>query len=746
MGNYAFENLASYKIIDHLYDERKDFIILGLCGRVGSGVSTVSGILQKRFEELQLPVPGFDNPDLNAAHEYRILYTYANENWKPFFKIRTSALITRHILSDKEVSIDQAINNFIEFLLKLCKEKQEKESELRTKFQKITEEFFEKEMRYSEETFKKFGWITGDCNPETLFKEFKKVERNEEKSSSGKTVYSVTIGSSKVAFEFSYYEREKDYAFKNVELSKLVDIYAELRNEKSGFKDAIWYFLLKQYLYAFLPDAANQLWNEIRKHKKSLSTQALQCMGNNLRLNKRPFFENGFEEDAYVSLAEDVNLAIKVLRAYQLKMEKPKTDDEERTVIVIDSIKNPYESLYLKARYNNYYLIGVYTEDSERRKRLRECEHFTDEDIKALDIIEQNSEFKKKIKEHGDCLDKKAKSPKNKEENIDKEDVPDIIVTMYDAYKDRGLLDNLEYISPFVLQNVSSCLESADILINNRSDNKSYGYLKNTLLRYVSLILNPGIVLPTAVERCMQIANTAKLNSGCISRQVGAVLTDKDYHLLSIGWNQQPEGQVPCAYRDLCELYHHWNSDAYSDYENDDYDEYQEAIKEQVETLFDSKDSPLTPKGKLPRYCFKDYYNGIKNDRNQVHTRALHAEETAFLNLGANKEYITEGILFTTSSPCELCSKKAMYLGVSKIYYVEPYPGVSQKHVLSMGERRKRPSLILFTGAIGIAYTKLFSPLLAHKDENEMWLGEKMNTGLLKKLEKRKEKTKEVSL
>ena len=132
-----------------------------------------------------------------------------------------------------------------------------------------------------------------------------------------------------------------------------------------------------------------------------------------------------------------------------------------------------------------------------------------------------------------------------------------------------SLLGSLSYISPFIMQNVASCLDSSDILINNRTDNSSYFYLKKNLLRYVSLIMNPALVLPTPVERCMQVAYTAKLNSGCISRQVGAVLTDSGYHLLSIGWNQQPEGQLPCSYRDLCELYHHWSPDGYSDFENE---------------------------------------------------------------------------------------------------------------------------------------------------------------------------------
>lgn len=124
----------------------------------------------------------------------------------------------------------------------------------------------------------------------------------------------------------------------------------------------------------------------------------------------------------------------------------------------------------------------------------------------------------------------------------------------------------------------------------------------------------------------------------------------------------------------------------------------------------------------------------------------MHAEETAFLNLGANNTRIRNGVLFTTSSPCELCAKKAMYMGVSKIYYVEPYAGVSKKHVLSIGKADKRPELILFTGAIGTAYTKLYTPLLPQKDEMEMWLGAKMDTDLLEMLEEHMEKDMKIDL
>ena len=241
----------------------------------------------------------------------------------------------------------------------------------------------------------------------------------------------------------------------------------------------------------------------------------------------------------------------------------------------------------------------------------------------------------------------------------------------------------------------------------------------------------------------MQLAYTAKLNSGCISRQVGAVITDAEYHLLSIGWNQQPEGQIPCSYRDLCSLYYHWSPEAYSDYECDDLDQIQKRIKDPVTKLLDTPDCPLILQGKLPAYCFKDIYNSIMGNENQVHPRSLHAEETAFLNL---KQYSARGgILFTTSSPCELCAKKAKYEGIAKIYYIEPYSGISLKHVLNIGSKESRPQMLLFTGAIGRAYMQLYTPLLPKKDELEFWLGAKVDVNLLEQIQNKSQQTKDES-
>lgn len=102
---------------------------------------------------------------------------------------------------------------------------------------------------------------------------------------------------------------------------------------------------------------------------------------------------------------------------------------------------------------------------------------------------------------------------------------------------------------------------------------------------------------------------------------------------------------------------------------------------------------------------------------NQVYTRALHAEENAFLQISKyGGTHVKNGNLFTTASPCELCAKKAYQLGIKHIYYINPYPGISQQHILSFG-KENNPKMHLFYGAIGQTYLEFYEPRIAVKDE-----------------------------
>ncbi|HBS2053963.1 TPA: deoxycytidylate deaminase, partial [Klebsiella pneumoniae] len=120
--------------------------------------------------------------------------------------------------------------------------------------------------------------------------------------------------------------------------------------------------------------------------------------------------------------------------------------------------------------------------------------------------------------------------------------------------------------------------------------------------------------------------------------------------------------------------------------------------------------------GRNVPYCFKDIHNSIDNKSNQVHTRALHAEENAFLQLvkygGVG---VIGGKLYTTASPCELCAKKAYQLGISEVIFIDPYPGITQEHIINIGSTP--PKLVQFRGAIGKAYHRLYEQVIPIKDE-----------------------------
>ena len=363
------------------------------------------------------------------------------------------------------------------------------------------------------------------------------------------------------------------------------------------------------------------------------------------------------------TLSRKINQVIKMLRDYN----DFSGIEKKPTYIVIDALRNPFEVLYFRERYSSFYLMSVTTDEKVRKEKLHELQ-FTKSDIDSLDAME-NPEKEKDIE------------------------------------------------PAFYEQDIAKCVGLSDIFISHdgtpEERNKD---LKVQIIRFVSLMLHPGLISPTPQERLMQLAFTAKLNSGCISRQVGAAVSDANYSVKSIGWNTAPQGQVPCTLCNYNNLVNRSDDDAFSDYELNDPKLRETIEKVDIEYKKDGKESPFLEKGIPHTFCFKDLYILNTNKENQVHTRSLHAEENAFLQLAKyGCAGIEGGKLFVTASPCELCSKKSYQLGIREIYYIDTYPGIAMQHIINNGV--KRPRLIHFNGAIGRAYINLYNPLLSLKDE-----------------------------
>lgn len=345
-----------------------------------------------------------------------------------------------------------------------------------------------------------------------------------------------------------------------------------------------------------------------------------------------------------------------------------KAGESNSTRIIIDAVRNPLELVYLRDQFSAFFAIAITCEQNDRTARL-----------------EDSGLAKKEIA----SIDDKEYSP------------------------DKKHLDNYEN---FVSQNIQDCIQKSDVFFANpgkpSEKTQNIRKLNAQVLRYTALMLRPGIITPTKDERCMQLAFVAKLNSGCISRQVGAAVADENFSIKAVGWNDVPKGQVTCLLRDVDELLTGGDNDAFSGFEKTD-----KKLQDQIRKTYGRR-SHLKGLGLPCPFCFKSEYNkSIKKD-NQVHTRSLHAEENAFLQLAKHgNSGIDKGYLFTTASPCELCSKKAFQLGIREIIYVDPYPGISISHVLNSGDESLRPKLRLFGGAIGQAYHRLYESMLPIKDE-----------------------------
>lgn len=415
--------------------------------------------------------------------------------------------------------------------------------------------------------------------------------------------------------------------------------------------------LVEQDIYDFyfemLPEFTRLLKDEFSKINKNLYYNLYQTMGRNIRMSGSAY-NNVFKAENIYLMPQRINKMIKILRKRNYK-------DKTGVRIVIDSLKNPYEINFFKDRYSSFYSFAIHTDEVERNRRLVNNVKLSFDDIKRID----ENEYNEKIK----------------------------------------------YEEEFYAQSIPSCFQIADIHVNNPENllgKLEFENLKLEIIKYVSLIMHPGIINPTHIERCMNVAYTSKVNSGCLSRNVGAVITDRNFSILSIGWNSTPEGQVDCKLRSMESLISCRNSDEFSDYELSD--EFKSKIEEKYNEVVKAKNF-----GGLPlNFCFKDIYD----KKNQVHTRSLHAEENAFLQLIKNGvQNSDDRKLFTTASPCVLCSKKAYHLGIREIYYIDHYSDIGEIHIIKQGEKNRRPKMIQFTGAIGNAYFKLFHSIMPMKDE-----------------------------
>lgn len=459
-----------------------------------------------------------------------------------------------------------------------------------------------------------------------------------------------------------------DYIFNNFnkDLSSLKKQFNDYYNKNKCLDKVItenYASANKELIYSYISEDLSTFSCNLRLLLGNINdgsgyTSIYQEIGNNIRKYGAATPQNEVSVENIYSIPDRINKLIKILRKHPSKL-------KNNSYFVIDAFRNPLEAMFFQERYSAFYLFAVRCSEEERIDRLINAYNFSRGKISQIDSRE---------------------TPK------------------------KYFLDN---INNFLSQDIATCIQIADIYINNpgKHENQNYNALKEQLTRYVSLIQHPGMINPSKDEKLMQMAFTAKLNSGCLSRKVGAIVTNRAGSPKAIGWNSSPEGQTPCLLRNVPAMINNTDPCSYSQYEKTNPD-MTHLAKEYIRSF----DEALEERGLNCSFCFKDFQNKKEGKGNQVHNRSLHAEENAFLQVAKfGGEGVVGGSLYTTAAPCDLCSRKAYQLGIKKIFYIDPYPGIAVEHVLMVGQ--EPPYLVLFHGAIGSAYHKLYSSIIPYKDE-----------------------------
>jgi deoxycytidylate deaminase len=268
-------------------------------------------------------------------------------------------------------------------------------------------------------------------------------------------------------------------------------------------------------------------------------------------------------------------------------------------------------------------------------------------------------------------------------------------------------------------QRVRDTFPLADFFL--RADTNTDSQLEVRIRRFLDLMLGKRIITPTIAERAMYAAHSAARNSACLSRQVGAAITNQDGDLLATGWNDVPKpfgGLYQSLSLDETSDSDHrcWNKDGGKCFNDEEKTLLSKTI---ADSLIEDQVVDESQRAKIELSVRE---NGKLKGLIEF-SRAVHAEMHALLNAGStNGSQISGGKLFVTTYPCHSCARHIVAAGIKEVYFVEPYRKslATKLHPDAITESEtdlKKVRIIPFDGVAPSRFLKFFSaPLEGRKN------------------------------
>lgn len=352
-----------------------------------------------------------------------------------------------------------------------------------------------------------------------------------------------------------------------------------------------------------------------------------------------------------------------------------------RKCFIIDSLKNYEELKLLRSIYGNiFYLFSIFSPEEERKSNL---------------------------------LAKGLSQPESNE-----------------------LIETDEYENTKHGQNVRDTFIDGDFFV--RISNNTKDELAIKIKRYIHLIFETKIITPNSHETAMYHARSVAGNSACLSRQVGATITNEDGVVIARGWNDVPKAggnlyydsdknSNRCFEKGFCSNVTHRN------------DIFEEIATKIEEIVGDKKQISVNSKKSNKTLEILDVLKKSKFKNIIEYSRSIHAEMHAIIigsQMTSNK--MVNGNLYCTTYPCHNCARHIILAGIKNIYYIEPYKkslGI-QLHGDALTENEEDTNKVRVLAYDGVAprrYLEFFSMKLERKSKNGKIVLRKIETALPKK-------------
>lgn len=407
-----------------------------------------------------------------------------------------------------------------------------------------------------------------------------------------------------------------------------------LQHELEELHYRVVHIKLSNFIELMLKKELVKEWNPDEAPPNRL--EKLQIAGNLLRK------QNGEDFLAELAIASILADRGQVALKPGEKPPDPRTIVPTRTAYLLDQLKHPSEVNLLRKVYKNlFFLIGVLTVESQRRKNLNKI-------LTPLEVTSAVERDRRDEDSNGQQLDK--------------------------------------------------TLKLADFFVRN---NLNTDALKRPLKRFLALLHGETSRTPTRDEYAMYIAYSAGLRSACLSRQVGAAITSADGTVISTGCNDVPKAGGGLYSEDDGDAdqrcYRREGGKCFNDVRKDElggeiqkllakwFAKDAEQVRDLVKQVRSSNEAVGVELERILGEIFKQdgsKEQAIAKDIRQntglrdliEFSRAVHAEMDAIISLARRGgPSVSDGSLYTTTFPCHNCARHIVAAGIKRVLYIEPY-------------------------------------------------------------------------